>query len=136
MLMIMCELNRKPSSLSSSTKVLVRLRQDLFLACIFSPVDRYISLAKHSPFFTLILAHCLIVLPAFSTMTTPELKELKHKLKLEIESEQSSCLSSLPLAKAVYSEDQKHLLALQTIVKCTSSERNVSHYAMFKAIRE
>ncbi len=56
-----------------------------------------------------------------------ELKELKAKLQAEIQ--ESSCLSSLPIAKQVYALDDKYVPALQTIVKCTVAEQNVSHYA-------
>jgi class 3 adenylate cyclase len=52
------------------------------------------------------------------------------KVRLKAESEKKSCISSLPLANAVYAEDPNDLYALQTIVKCTRSEQSINQYAL------
>ncbi|MGZ3804711.1 MAG: adenylate/guanylate cyclase domain-containing protein [Pseudobdellovibrionaceae bacterium] len=57
-----------------------------------------------------------------------ELESLKNQLKSE--SEKTSCISSLPLANAIYAEDPKDVPALQTIVKCTRSEQSINQYAL------
>ncbi|MGE3759182.1 MAG: adenylate/guanylate cyclase domain-containing protein, partial [Pseudobdellovibrionaceae bacterium] len=51
------------------------------------------------------------------------------KTKLSVEAEKNACISSLPIAQAIYKQDHNDLLALQTIVKCTKDEQNINQYA-------
>lgn len=45
------------------------------------------------------------------------------------ETKESSCISTLPLARETYSKDSKNLHALQIIADCTQTEQDINHYA-------
>lgn len=66
-----------------------------------------------------------IMLPALATTPATKLQAMKDKL----EQARTSCLTSLPLARSIYAEDPAHVPALQTIVKCASTDQNVAQYA-------
>jgi len=80
-------------------------------------------------YFQVFIGVCLMVAwtQDIWAMSPEQLLDTKTKLTAEIG--RGSCLSTLPLARAVYAEDRTHLPALQTIVDCTKSDHNIDRYA-------
>ncbi len=76
----------------------------------------------------LLVSILFLTFQSFALMSPQDLQNLKSKLKTESAVAESSCLTTLPIAKSIYAEDANDLPALQTIAKCSSAE-NVNRYA-------
>lgn len=67
--------------------------------------------------------------PIVFAQQEPQPSLLDLKTKLESENEKGTCLSTLPLARQIYTLDTTNIKALQTIAECSQGEQNINRYA-------